>query len=261
MKKLHTEKITAVIPTYNEAYNLPQTISQLFGLNLPNFNILVIDDNSPDNTADIARRLSNKYNKRIEVIVRPQKSGLGTAYREGFQYAVDQGSKVIIQLDADLSHPISEIPSMLDKISLADVVVGSRYIHSFWNFKPESGWPLHRRLLSSFGNLSIRLVSGLAINDSTSGFKVIKHNVLTNIDLEKFRCKGFGFQAEMAFKCQSKGYKTVEHPIEFVNRKKGYSKMNPMIVVESIWVLFYLRLNQLTRSSFNLNLKNRTLSD
>ena len=130
MKKLHTEKITAVIPTYNEAYNLPQTISQLFGLNLPNFNILVIDDNSPDNTADIARRLSNKYNKRIEVIVRPQKSGLGTAYREGFQYAVDQGSKVIIQLDADLSHPISEIPSMLDKISLADVVVGSRYMYS-----------------------------------------------------------------------------------------------------------------------------------
>ena len=259
MTDQNSEKITAVIPTYNEASNLPQLVSQLFGLNLQNFSVLIIDDNSPDNTAKVAEKLSPQFGGNIETIVRPEKAGLGTAYKDGFKHAVENGSKYIIQLDADLSHPISEIPTMLDKLKDSDVVVGSRYADSFWNFGPHANWPLHRRLLSSIGNLAIRIVSGIEVHDTTSGFKAIKHNVIRNIRLDNFTCKGFGFQAEMAFKCQSIGHKTIENPITFVNRTKGYSKMSIFIVLESIWVLLWLRIGQIKKSaSFNKNLKNRT---
>ena len=262
LKDNYTDKVTAVVPTYNEASNLPQLLSQLFELKLPNFGILIIDDNSPDNTAKVARNLSSQYGGKIEVIVRPQKAGLGTAYKQGFKHAVENGSKYLIQLDADLSHPISEIPIMLERLKKADVVIGSRYLRSFWNFKLETNWPLRRRLLSSLGNLAIRMVSGIEVHDTTSGFKAIRHNVIRNIKLEGFVCKGFGFQAEMAFKCQSKGYKTIEHPITFANRTKGYSKMSISIIIESILVLLCLRINQIKKWAFlNKNFKNRIFSD
>ena len=262
MTDQYSNKITAIIPTYNEAPNLSKLVNQLFELNLPNFGILIIDDNSPDKTAKVAKNLSSQYGGNIEIIVRPQKAGLGTAYKQGFAHAVKSGSKHLIQLDADLSHPISEIPIMLEKLKTADVVVGSRYTDSFWHFKSESNWPLHRRLLSSIGNLAIRVVSGIEVHDTTSGFKAIRNNVIRNIKLENFICKGFGFQAEMAFKCQSKGYKTIEHPIRFVNRSKGYSKMSTFIVAESIWVLLRLRISQMKKSVFlNKKLKNRIFSD
>jgi len=258
----YTDKVTAVIPTYNEACNLDQLFSQLFELNLPNFGIIIIDDNSPDDTAKIAQNLSSQYGGKIEVIVRPQKAGLGTAYKHGFKRAVETGSKYLIQLDADLSHPISEIPIMLEKLKKVDVVVGSRYSSSFWNFNAETKWPMRRRLLSSLGNLAIRMVSGIEVHDTTSGFKAINHNVIHNIKLEDFVCKGFGFQAEMAFKSQYKGYKTIEHPITFVNRTKGNSKMSLSIIAESILVLLCLRINQIKKRLFlNRNFKNRIFSD
>ncbi len=121
------DKITAVIPTYNEADNLPSVIRQLFALKIPYLTVIVVDDNSPDNTAKVAKNLREEFHKNIEIIVRPQKSGLGTAYKEGFKHALDNGAEFLIQLDADLSHPISEIPAMLEKLKEADIIIGSRY--------------------------------------------------------------------------------------------------------------------------------------
>ena len=262
MKNEKPDKITAVIPTYNEVDNLPSVIKKLFALELPHFTVVIVDDNSPDNTAKVAEHLSNEYHNNIEVIVRPRKSGLGTAYKQGFKYAVNNGAKFLVQLDADLSHPVSEIPAMIEKLKEADIVVGSRYASKLFDFRKQSDWPVHRRLLSSIGNLAIRLVSGIKVHDTTSGFKAIRHQVIHNIKLDEFICKGFGFQAEMAFKCQSKGYKTIEHPIEFVNRTKGHSKMSAFIIAESVLVLLCLRISQMKKSLFlNKNLENHTFYD
>ncbi|MQG15542.1 MAG: polyprenol monophosphomannose synthase [SAR202 cluster bacterium] len=256
------DKITAVIPTYNEADNLPSVIRQLFALKIPYLTVIVVDDNSPDNTAKVAKNLREEFHKNIEIIVRPQKSGLGTAYKEGFKHALDNGAEFLIQLDADLSHPISEIPAMLEKLKEADIIIGSRYSSKLFDSNKQSNWPLHRRLLSSIGNLAIRLVSGIEVHDATSGFKAIRGTVIRNIKLEEFTCRGFGFQAEMAFKCQHKGYKTIEHPIHFVNRTKGQSKMSAFIIAESIWVLLCLRISQIKKSIFlNKNLRNHKFYD
>ena len=234
-----TERVAVVVPTYNEAANMPELVSRLFSLKIAGLRLYVVDDNSPDGTADVARRLSDTYVGRIEVISRQAKLGLGTAYVDGFTKALDDGCDYLVQMDADLSHVPDHLPSMLRKLQDADVVVGSRYTE---NGGSDPGWGLKRRLLSAFGNHVIRFVTGLTVNDVTSGFKAYTAAALSSLDMDAFRCKGFGFQSEVAFQCQSRGHVVVEHPIIFIDRTKGKSKMSLQIVLEAVWKLTLLRL-------------------
>ncbi len=234
-----TERVAVVVPTYNEAANMPELVSRLFSLKIAGLRLYVVDDASPDGTADVARRLSDTYGGRIEVITRQAKLGLGTAYVAGFTKALDDGCDYVVQMDADLSHVPDHLPSMLRKLEGADVVVGSRYTE---NGGSDPSWGVKRRLLSAFGNHVIRFVTGLKVKDVTSGFKAYTAAALRSLDMSAFRCKGFGFQPEVAYQCQSRGHVVLEHPIIFIDRTKGKSKMSVHIIVEAIWKLTLLRL-------------------
>ena len=234
--------ITVVVPTYNEAENLPELAARLFSLDIGDLQLLVVDDGSPDGTADVARGISDEHPGHVRVLERPGKLGLGTAYVEGFTQALENGPDYVFQMDADLSHPVEELPGMLAELARADVVVGSRYARHTDKAGAEKGWGLHRVLISALGNLSIRLVAGLRVKDATSGFKGFRAEALRGLDMSRFRCKGFGFQAEVAFACQSQGYRVFEHPFMFSNRLYGESKMNLGIVVEAMWRLVLLRI-------------------
>ena len=231
--------VAVVVPTYNEAGNMPELASRLFALGLPDVRLYVVDDASPDGTADVANRLSAEYGGRIEVISRGGKLGLGTAYVAGFARALQEEVDCIIQMDADLSHAPEETPTMLAMLRNCDVVVGSRYA-------PDGGsdpaWSAKRRALSASGNFLIRLVTGVKVKDVTSGFKAYRADALRSLDLSRVRCAGFGFQAEIAHYCQSEGLEVAEHPITFMERTRGDSKMSFKIIAEAIWKLTLLRL-------------------
>ncbi len=235
------EKVAVVTPTYNEAANIPELVARLFSLGIADLRLYVVDDNSPDGTAEVARRLSARHEGRIEVISRPAKLGLGTAYITGFTRALEDECDYVAQMDADLSHVPDHLPAMLRKLEKADVVVGSRYTE---NGGSDPSWGLKRRLLSSSGNHVIRLVTGLKVRDVTSGFKTYTADALRSLDMNAFRCKGFGFQAEVAYHCQSKGHVVMEHPIIFIDRTKGKSKMSFQIITEAIWKLTLMRLRK-----------------
>ena len=237
-----TAKVAVVAPTYNEAANMPELVSRLFSLGIDDLRLYIVDDNSPDGTAEVARGLSGEHEGRIEVISRRAKLGLGTAYVAGFARALEDGCDYVVQMDADLSHVPDHLPVMLRKLEGADVVVGSRYTEGGGS---DPGWGLKRRLLSAFGNHVIRFVTGLRVKDVTSGFKAYTAVALGSLDMDSFRCKGFGFQSEVAFQCQSRGYVVLEHPIVFIDRTKGKSKMSMHIIVEAIWKLTLLRLRKL----------------
>ena len=229
------------MPTYNEAANMPELVSRLFSLGIAGLRLYVVDDNSPDGTAQVARRLSAEHDGRIEVISRQAKLGRGTAYVAGFSRALNDGCEFVVQMDADLSHVPDHLPPMLSKLENADVVVGSRYTE---NGGSDPSWGLKRRLLSAFGNHVIRFVTGLKVRDVTSGFKAYTAAALSSLDMNSFRCKGFGFQSEVAYQCQARGYVVLEHPIIFIDRTKGKSKMSIYIIVEAIWRLTLLRLRR-----------------
>ena len=239
-------RVAVVVPTYNEAGNLPELSGRLFDLGIDDLRLYIVDDTSPDGTADVARALSERFGGRVHVISRSGKQGLGTAYIAGFKKALDDGSDFVVQMDADLSHPPEQVPAMLERMELADVVVGSRYTTCG---RVDPGWSMKRRMLSSFGNHTIRLVTGVSVKDVTSGFKLFKAEVLRSLDTSALRCKGFGFQAEVAHQCQAKGYAVVEHPITFIDRIRGQSKMSLHIVVEAIWRLSLLRLRNILTSA------------
>ena len=240
-------RVTVVVPTYNEAENIRELARRLFALDMIDLRVLIVDDSSPDGTAGLARRLSDEYDGRIDVLERPAKLGLGTAYRAGFASALEDGPDFVFQMDADLSHPVDQIPSMLAALSNADVVVGSRYTKGVGKVDAERGWGIHRLLISSLGNLAIRTVAGLRVRDATSGFKGYRAEALAGLSLEDFRCTGFGFQSEVAFACQTSGYAVVEHPFVFSNRAHGRSKMSLAIMVEAMWRLTLMRLRALLR--------------
>lgn len=235
------------MPTYNEADNIGELARRLFALDTIDLRVLIVDDGSPDGTADLARRLSGEYGGRIDVLERQAKLGLGTAYKAGFASALEENPDFVFQMDADLSHPVDQIPGMLAVLSNADVVVGSRYTKGLGKVDAERSWGIHRLLISSLGNLAIRTVAGLRVRDATSGFKGYRAEALAGLGLEDFRCKGFGFQSEVAFACQANGYVVVEHPFVFSNRMYGTSKMSLAIVIEAIWRLTHMRLRTLLR--------------
>lgn len=238
-KEDHPGRVAVVVPTYNEAENLPELASRLFALDLDDLWLYIVDDGSPDGTADVARKLSGQYENRIEVISRSGKQGLGTAYTTGFARALEEDVGCVVQMDADLSHVPEEIPLMLAELDRSDVVVGSRYT-SGGGLDPE--WSAKRRMLSGGGNHLIRAVTGVRVRDVTSGFKAYRASALRSLDLSRIRCIGFGFQAEIAHYCQSNGLKVVEHPITFMERTRGESKMSVRIVAEAMWKLTLLRI-------------------
>ncbi|MEP6573228.1 MAG: polyprenol monophosphomannose synthase [Gemmatimonadota bacterium] len=235
------DRILVIVPTYNEASNLPQIVPEILKQD-PRIELLVVDDNSPDGTGDLADRMS-RTKPRVHVLHRAVKEGLGRAYIAGFQWALLQGFDVIFEMDADFSHDPAFLPAFLTEIQNADVVVGSRYKTGV----NVINWPISRLLLSLGANLYARRVTGLPLTDSTGGFKCFRREVLETIDLDRVRSNGYAFQIEMSFRAWKKGFRVVEIPIIFHDRVEGQSKMNKGIVREAIWIPWWLRLRAILR--------------
>jgi dolichol-phosphate mannosyltransferase len=230
------DKILIIVPTYNEAGNIKKIIPQILAQN-SNIEILVVDDNSPDGTADAVKEMEGQ-DHRIHLLQRPVKMGLGTAYVEGFRFALKNEYEFVFEMDADLSHDPKTIHLFLDAIRESDLVVGSRYMQGV----NVVNWPIRRLLLSWFANLYTRIVTGLPIHDATSGYKCFRRNVLEAIDLNRIHSDGYAFQIEMDFKAWKKGFRLSEIPIVFLGRNVGVSKMSPGIIREAAWIVWKLRL-------------------
>jgi dolichol-phosphate mannosyltransferase len=228
-----------IIPTYNELENLPRLLPEVLSKD-EGLEVLVVDDNSPDGTADFVENESQK-NNRIHLIRRSSKQGLGTAYIEGFKFALQNGYQLIFEMDADFSHDPDELPRFIEEINTADVVLGSRYK----NGVNVINWPMRRLLLSWFANWYTRVITGLPVHDATGGFKCFKREVLESIDLDKVKSNGYAFQIEMNYKAWKKGFKIKEIPIIFMDRIKGKSKMSKKIVREAVTMVWKLRFKSL----------------
>ncbi|MEC8611350.1 MAG: polyprenol monophosphomannose synthase [Bacteroidota bacterium] len=233
-------KSLIIIPTYNESENIELIINKI--INVDNSNdILVVDDNSPDGTFNIVENLKDIHDKRVFLIKREKKSGLGSAYKAGFKWALDNNYSYIFEMDADMSHDPNEIKNF--KVELIqnkfDVVVGSRYLDGV----SVVNWPLSRIFLSYFANLYVRMITGMPIKDATSGFVGYNNKALGSLELEEIKFNGYAFQIEMKFKLWKKNFKLKEHQIIFVNRKLGNSKMNQNIILEAIFGVIKLKIN------------------
>lgn len=231
------EKALVVIPTYNEASNLPTLVPQVLAQD-PRLEILVVDDNSPDGTGPLADALA-LTDPRVHVLHREAKLGLGTAYLTGFRWALDRGYEYVFEMDADFSHDPAHLPEFLKAAANADLVLGSRYLGGKVTVV---NWPIGRLMLSYWANVYARWVTGLRIWDLTGGFKCFHRRVLEALDLSQVRSNGYAFQIEMSVRAWRNGFKLAEVPIVFVDRTVGQSKMNRKIVREAIWVVPRLRL-------------------
>ena len=230
------KKALVIIPTYNEKENIREIIPEILKKD-PSINVLIVDDNSPDGTGKIADELANE-NSRIKVLHREKKAGLGTAYKTGFKYALENGYDHIFEMDADFSHDPKYIPHFLEAVEEVDLVLGSRYISGV----NVINWPMSRLLLSYYANVYTRWVTGLPVKDATGGFKCFRREVLEKIDLDKVQSEGYSFQIEMSFRAWKKGFKIKEIPIVFEDRRVGQSKMSKKIVREAIWRVWKLRI-------------------
>lgn len=224
-------KTTVVIPTYNEADNLRAITTQLLALPVSDLDILVVDDESPDGTGALADALSRECAPRFRVLHRPAKSGLGTAYIEGFTRAIQNGAEYVVQMDADFSHSPDYIPQFLKHIEQQDVVVGSRYVPGG---KLDERWSFGRYLLSWWANsVYVRLILGLQVRDATAGFKLWRRAALEKINLAQVRSNGYIFQVEMAYLAEQYGLRILEYPIYFEDRRIGHSKMSMRVKWEA----------------------------
>jgi dolichol-phosphate mannosyltransferase len=232
-------RILVVIPTYNEAENiarlLPAVLSQA-----EQIEVLVVDDRSPDGTAMQVRDMM-KADPRIHLLERERKMGLGSAYVAGFKYALSNGYDFVFEMDADFSHNPQEINHFLEKIADYDMVIGSRYT----NGVRVLNWPIRRLMLSYSANVYTRIMTGLPLYDATGGYKCYRRAVLEAIDLDRIRSNGYAFQIEMSYKTWKKGFRIVEIPITFLDRRSGASKMSKHIVYEAIFMLWKLRFQSL----------------
>ena len=217
-----------VLPTYNEAENVAQALRRTREA-VPAADVLIVDDNSPDGTADLAEELGRDIGG-VHVLRRPGKSGIGNAYRAGFRWGLERGYDALVEMDADLSHDPAELPSLLAGLSRANLVIGSRYIPG----GSIPNWAAHRRLLSQAGNLYAAVMLGMRVKDLTSGFRAYDAATLRDLDLDRIRADGYGFQIEMAFRAHRRGWRVTEVPIRFVDRVEGQSKMSMRIVVEAL---------------------------
>jgi dolichol-phosphate mannosyltransferase len=225
-----------VIPTYNEKENISNLIPILLDIG-PDIGLLVVDDSSPDGTADYVRKVAAE-NPRVELLTRPGKMGLGSAYITGFKHALAKDAKYIVQMDADFSHDPKYIHDFLKVMDEYDLVLGSRYVMGV----NVVNWPMHRLLLSYFANVYTRIVIGMPIHDATGGFKCFRREVLEAIKLGEIISDGYCFQIEMTFRAWLRGFRIKEIPIVFVDRHSGSSKMSNRIVREAIWKVWWLRL-------------------
>jgi dolichol-phosphate mannosyltransferase len=230
---------TVVIPTFNEAENLPRLVSALFDLPFEALNLLVVDDNSPDGTGQLAQELAAECPGRIQVIHRAGKLGLGTAYIRGFRCALDAGAQAIVQMDADFSHPPEKLVELMATLETCDIALGSRYVPGG---SVDRRWAPWRKALSSFGNIYARLILRLPIRDATGGFKVWRRETLLGMPLERIRSNGYAFQVEMSYVAHRMGYTFREVPIYFADRRWGNSKMSFDIQREAavrVWRMLY----------------------
>jgi len=232
-------KTLVVIPTYNEADNLPHIVAELFAQNVAGLEILVVDDASPDGTGELADQLSQQYPGLVHVIHRPGKLGLGTAYIHGFTWAIGHGAEYIVQMDADFSHSPAYLPQFLEWIKAYDVVVGSRYVPGG---KVDERWGWGRWFLSWWANsVWVRLILGLKTKDATAGFKCWRASALQAIDLSRVRSNGYIFQVEMCYVAEKLGLNIKEIPIYFEDRRIGKSKMDIPVKIEAALRVFEIR--------------------
>ncbi|XOV93940.1 MAG: polyprenol monophosphomannose synthase [Bacteroidota bacterium] len=234
-----------IIPTYNEKDNIEDIIHSVLAIEVP-FEVLIIDDGSPDGTADIVKDLQKKETKRLHLLERSEKAGLGTAYITGFQYAVDNKYDYIFEMDADFSHNPADLVKLYRACAEEgyDMAIGSRYIQGV----NVVNWPIGRVLMSYFASFYVRLITGMPIMDTTAGFKCYSRKVLNAIDPDKIHFIGYAFQIEMKFNAWKHGFKIKEVPIVFTERAKGESKMSRGIFKEAVFGVIEMKIRSLFRS-------------
>jgi len=232
-----SERALVVIPTFNERENLPNIVPLVLEQD-PRLEVLVIDDNSPDGTGELADALA-EASPRVHVVHRPGKLGLGTAYCAGFQWAIQEKYDYVFEMDADFSHDPRHLPTFLREIQDADLVIGSRYLNRRVTVV---NWPMSRLMLSYVANVYARWVTGLKLWDSTGGYKCYRRRVLEGIQLEQVRSNGYSFQIETSFRAWKRGFRIREITITFSDRNVGRSKMSGAIVREAIFMVWRLRL-------------------
>ena len=225
-----------VLPTYNEAENLPLIVPEILA-QTPEIQVLVVDDDSPDGTGRIADELV-KSDSRVHVLHRAEKKGLGAAYRAGIARALELGADRVIQMDADFSHPPDQIPTLLQEIESHDVVLGSRYLHGI----TVVNWPIERILISWFGNQYARRATGLPISDMTGGFRCVRRELLEKMGFRRVKADGYAFQIEMNFRFIHAGARVKEIPFFFHDRTRGESKLTWQVGLEALWIVWWLRL-------------------
>lgn len=230
-------QLTVVIPTYNEADNLPRLFTALFNLPIPGLRILIVDDDSPDGTTDLVRSMVDRYPGSLSVLTRPEKLGLGTAYITGFKKALAAGAEAVAQMDADFSHPPEKLVELTKTLESCDIAMGSRYVSGG---NVDRNWPLWRKGLSAFGNLYARAILRLPVKDATGGFRVWRRSTLLGMPLDRVRSNGYAFQVEMAYIAYRSGFSFKEVPFYFADRRWGQSKMSLDIQIEAakrVWQL------------------------
>jgi len=230
-------KTLLIIPTYNEKNNISKVLDEVLSLKIDYLDILIVDDNSPDGTAEVVQEYGQK-NPNIILKQREGKLGLGTAYIAGFEYAIEKKYDYIFEMDADLSHDPKVIPNFLNAIEEADLVIGSRYL----NGVNVINWPLRRLFISVMASQYTRIITGLPIHDCTSGFKCFRREVLEKIPLQEVSSSGYSFQIEMNFKAWKRGFRIKEVPIIFYDRTVGDSKMSKKIIIEAIFMVWKLKI-------------------
>ncbi|MDZ4722559.1 MAG: polyprenol monophosphomannose synthase [candidate division Zixibacteria bacterium] len=236
---IHTHRALIIFPTYNEKDNIEKIVHAVLPMD-PRIHVLIVDDNSPDGTGQIADKLASQMST-VNVLHRTKKEGLGRAYIAGFKWAMERKFDYIFEMDADFSHGPEYIRDFLREIQNYDVVLGSRYISGV----NVINWPMSRLLLSYFANMYTRVITGLPLRDATGGFKCFRRQVLETIELDKVHASGYMFQIEMSMRAWKKGFTLKEIPIVFVDRVAGSSKMSKKIMREAIWMVWMLRLKSM----------------
>ena len=239
-------KAVVIIPTYNEIENAENIIRAVMNIPHPLFDVLIVDDNSPDGTADVVKSLQNEFSGRLHLLSRSEKNGLGRAYLAGFAWALERDYDYVIEMDADFSHNPADLPRLYEacRTDGADVAVGSRYVCGV----NVVNWPMKRVLMSYFASKYVRMVTGIPVNDTTAGFVCYHRRVLETLGLGNIQFVGYAFQIEMKFKAWKYGFDITEAPIIFTDRTAGTSKMNSSIFVEAVFGVIRLKLNSLFKS-------------